>query len=111
MGEYRPATQQEQRWNTQARRDTVSGFRGVYRAGEAWLAEIRYGGARRYLGTYDTPEEAAAAFEAEARKVHGAFYSAPKYAAQLDGLTPRRHSRQWRRLKVGAERRCHVVTR
>jgi hypothetical protein len=50
------------------------------------------GDSRRWLGSYDTPEEAAAAFEAEARKLHGEFYREPEYIAKLMSLTPKRRS-------------------
>nr|BDE46684.1 transcriptional factor [Oryza sativa Indica Group]BDE46697.1 transcriptional factor [Oryza sativa Indica Group x Oryza sativa Japonica Group]BDE46705.1 transcriptional factor [Oryza sativa Indica Group x Oryza sativa Japonica Group] len=53
-------------------------FRGVQRRKSGrWSAEIRSRGAwgrrrRLWIGTYDTAEEAARAYDAEARRLHGA---------------------------------------
>nr|XP_015619316.1 ethylene-responsive transcription factor LEP-like [Oryza sativa Japonica Group] len=53
-------------------------FRGVqWRKSGRWSAEIRSRGAwgrrrRLWIGTYDTAEEAARAYDAEARRLHGA---------------------------------------
>jgi len=53
-----------------------SGFYGVYANGSRWMAKIGYGGQGNsknyYLGNYHTREEAAAAYDAAARKNHGA---------------------------------------
>ena len=40
-------------------------FKGVYESsyGGKWFSQIRRGGKLHYLGTYKTPEEAAAAYE------------------------------------------------
>lgn len=40
-----------------------SGYRGVYRRGKFWVAQIRINKVAKYLGTYDTPEEASVAYE------------------------------------------------
>lgn len=52
-----------------------SGYRGVYLPREgrtpAWTASISQGGRQRWLGTYRTPEEAARAYDAAARALHG----------------------------------------
>jgi hypothetical protein len=86
----RPATQLEQTWNRRVLRKSTSGFRGVFPNGSGWRAAIN----NRGLGQYDTPEEAAAAYEIEARKIHGAFYCEPEYAAALISTTPKRRVRR-----------------
>lgn len=42
---------------------SVSGFKGVYRYGKRWRAQTSYQKKRIHLGVFDTPEEAAIAFD------------------------------------------------
>lgn len=50
--------------NQGTRRDSVSGYRGVFPCGRKWRAEVGCAGRRYYLGVFDTPEEAAAVVQA-----------------------------------------------
>jgi len=54
--------------------NSSSGIRGVRRFRKRWQAQITAHGVTRHLGTFDTSEEAAAAYEKAAREVHGEFY-------------------------------------
>lgn len=74
----RPATRTEQNWNASIRKDNTAGYRGVYPKGRKWAARITIHGVPQYLGTFNTPEEASAAYEAIARKAHGEFHRRPK---------------------------------
>jgi hypothetical protein len=51
-----------------------SGYRGVYRTTSGrWRAQIKSGGTIHQLGSYDTPEEAARAWDEAALQMHGSF--------------------------------------
>ena len=72
-GNLRDATVGQNRANSR-RKLGESGYRGVKRHGRGWSVELTNGnGGRIYLGTFDTPEVAARAFDDAARRVHGAF--------------------------------------
>lgn len=66
----RTANHTEQKWNMRIRTDNTSGYRGVSRSGNRWLARMF----NRHLGCFATREEASAVYENIARKLHGKFY-------------------------------------
>lgn len=53
-------------------RPTASGLIGVARAGRKWRAYITNQGRTQWLGAYDSPEEASAAYKAAKPKYHPA---------------------------------------
>lgn len=71
----RPATQAENCRNTRLRSNNTSGFKGVYFAkySQRWAAAIRVDGHLRYLGSFETAEEAHAAYCGAATQFHGEF--------------------------------------
>ena len=62
-------------------RRNSSGFKGVYRHGSRWTAQIGVNGRTIHLGSYKTPEEAAAAYDCGARLHHDKFASTNADAA------------------------------
>ena len=58
----------------------TSGFRGVTRAHGKWQAAISVGDSSRYLGLYDSPVDAAMAFDAAARALGRTNLNFPDYA-------------------------------
>ena len=70
----RPADHSDNMHNRRAHRDNVCGFKGVTATPkDRYAAAIMSGLKRRYLGTFDTPEEAHAAYCEAATLLHGAF--------------------------------------
>lgn len=70
----RGADQSEQNWNSKTSRRNTSGYRGVSWHEGKWLVRFVIRGELRRFGRFDTLEEAAAVYEAAARKAHGSFY-------------------------------------
>jgi hypothetical protein len=73
--QLREATSAEQQWNRGYKIGT-SGFKGVQRKRGKWSASIRNNYTKLWLGVFDTPEEASAAYEAAAQALRGDFHKA-----------------------------------
>jgi HNH endonuclease/AP2 domain len=73
----RPATKSQNRGNCPQHKDNKSGFKGVYLdKGRYWCATITVRAKKCYLGTFDTAEEAHAAYLAAAAKGFAEFHRA-----------------------------------
>lgn len=81
LANLRPATQQQNSGNSGVARHNTSGFRGVSRNTKSgkWHAQIKIGGKQTYLGRFDTPEEAAQAYDLAAL-FHFGEYATLNYA-------------------------------
>lgn len=71
----RLATPAQNQHNQRLSRSNTSGFKGVCwdKGAGKWMAYINLGGKGRYLGRYETPELAHAAYAAASAELHGEF--------------------------------------
>lgn len=70
----RQATPAQNACNRGLSSNNTSGFKGVYRSrGGRWLAQIQFKKKLTFLGSHETREEAARAYDAAARELHGEF--------------------------------------
>lgn len=75
LDSIRPATVSQNHFNSTLRSDNTSGYKGIEYSKKLrrWTAAVQANGVRRRLGWFRTPEEAAAAYDAAASKLHGEF--------------------------------------
>ncbi len=67
------ATRQQQAWNKAPCKNSQAGFKGVEINGRNYRARIMVAGQRYELGTFQSPEDAALAYNAAAVKYFGEF--------------------------------------
>lgn len=72
ISNLREVSRSENNQNKLTQRTNSSGYRGVsrHKRGDQWQARIKLNGKERYLGIFDTPEQASAAYEAAAAELH-----------------------------------------
>lgn len=71
----RLCTRAQNRRNNNMQMNNVSGFKGVSWAkrDQKWRAKIRVDGRTIHIGNFEDPKEAARAYDAKARELHGEF--------------------------------------
>lgn len=69
----RVCTREQNMANRSIFESNSSGYRGVCRYGEKWQAYLNVDGARRHIGTFESKEEAASAYDNHALVFHGEF--------------------------------------
>ena len=76
----RACTNTENQWNTGAKINNTSGFKGVcWRADMGkWVAKIKVNGKMKHIGLFTTPEAAHAAYCTAAAELHGEFVNIGK---------------------------------
>lgn len=57
----------------QGRNSNSRYYRGVYRSGSKYFAQIKHGGKSKWLGSFNCPIEAAIAWDIAAYRLHGEF--------------------------------------
>lgn len=69
----RLATSSQNKVNQKKRSDNKTGFKGVHRHHRKFYARARIDGVYKYLGMFDTPEDAAEYYKIVTSSVHGEF--------------------------------------
>jgi len=82
----RMATPTQQLFNQRIRQTNTSGFKGVswHSTDKAWVARIAVNGRRMFLGNFDTPAEAGAAYEKAAKTIAGEFLCLKRRPAEME---------------------------
>lgn len=70
----REANSGQNKFNTAVKSNSTTGYKGVKPVGSRFQAIIRMNGRKKYLGTYDTPQEAHEVYMTVARDLHGPFF-------------------------------------
>jgi|CXWK01.1.fsa_nt_gi hypothetical protein len=73
IANLRPATRSQNAANSRKREDNTSGYKGVSRAGNGWVAHVKCGSRKHRSRRYDSPQEAHAKYVEEATKHFGEF--------------------------------------
>lgn len=73
IANLREANDAQNRQNTRLQKNNKSGFKGVWRVGNRWAAQINVDGVPMRLGRFDSPEQASAAYLREKRKSHSHY--------------------------------------
>ena len=73
VANLRESTRTENMRNVRMHRDCGSGLKGAYRDKKKWKSSIMVDGVHRYLGAFDPPEDAHAAYCRAATTLHGEF--------------------------------------
>lgn len=73
ISNLRSGSQADNAKNSAHHSDAAAPYKGIYRANGKWGATIFSDGVKHYLGVFDTPEEAHAAYCGAARVLHRQF--------------------------------------
>jgi hypothetical protein len=75
ISNLRPATSSQNKWNTRIQKNHSGALKGAYfhKPTGKWRAQIMKYRKLHYLGLFDTPEEAHAAYDRKARELFGEF--------------------------------------
>lgn len=71
----REATDTQNNVNIKVRKTNKLGIKGVCKFGLRFKAYIKINGQSRYIGVYNTKEEASLAYEIKAKEIHGEFFN------------------------------------
>jgi hypothetical protein len=69
----REATISQNQFNKGIGKANTSGFKGISKNHNRWMAQVTVNGKRKYVGNYGTKEDAAHAYDIAAKKIYGDY--------------------------------------
>ena len=69
----RNATNQQNQWHKPAAKRNTTGAKGVIKVGKKFVAQITVNKKKKYLGSYETVDEAKNAYINMAKQLHGEY--------------------------------------
>lgn len=79
----RAATTQQNSQNVRMHRDNFTGFKGVRKCRDKYAARIHIDGKTKHLGSFNTPEEAAKVYDANALLAFGEYAATNKNLGRI----------------------------
>jgi len=70
----RAATHRENQWNKAMNSNNTTGYKGVYRSWNKFIARLQFDGKQYRLGSFPTAELAHEAYCKKAKELHGEYY-------------------------------------
>jgi hypothetical protein len=74
INNLRDCTETQNQYNRKLNKNSKTGYKGVTISGNKFIAKISVGDREKWLGTFDTAEEASETYKSFAKQLHGEYF-------------------------------------